>query len=492
MHLAKTIISVEEITKLIEREPLNLAFWKVLEGLTGASDALSKKSLALIIESIQAFNTSKNRPSFGLRQILFRLARSYNSPSLLRHAGLILQKEFNITHGQSLIEHADQLEGKPISTVERKESSGNASLGVVPNRVRGEIAKITFRKSGRCQLLRSNEAQKVVQQKAEAFDRRLTIPVDSETCMEQALQAMKERKTGTAFRLLSSLDGNAVSIDLLWAAWTDLGEIYYDLCLFQNAEECYRTALVLCPDLLISHFNYGTSLQMLGKEDQALEAYYRADSITPDHPKVWCNIGTVYFLQGDFLESENALRRSLNAKPDYARAWDNLACALGAQGRLTEAYWACCQALASKPNFKEAQLKMAILYCHQERWAEALPLLLESISHPSLHGYAYAYLSMTFAMIGNLLGAKQAISAAVGVDNEVLAASWSTLGQAYMDHDQFLESERAYQEAVRLNPQNGEHWIQLAMIIQRLGDRNKATQCFQKARELGARMADVA
>ena len=87
--------------KLIESDPLTPASWEaLLEKVRGQNDPLSTKSLEVIIEGLKRIEQvnaeAKKREAAPLQisslsQSMFtRLARAYNSPTLLKEVGLII------------------------------------------------------------------------------------------------------------------------------------------------------------------------------------------------------------------------------------------------------------------------------------------------------------------------------------------------------------------------------------------------------------------
>src|SRR5271154_3881547 len=93
-----------ENLRLIESNPLSPASWEELAGrVRGQNDPLSIKSLEVIIEGLKrieegnAEKKSKDQPPLkisALAQSMFsRLARAYNSPTLLKEIGLIYLRD---------------------------------------------------------------------------------------------------------------------------------------------------------------------------------------------------------------------------------------------------------------------------------------------------------------------------------------------------------------------------------------------------------------
>ncbi len=81
----------------------------------------------------------------------------------------------------------------------------------------------------------------------------------------------------------------------------------------------------------------GTTLDQLGRHDEARRYYDSALKISPDEPSVLSNLGISYVLSKDLPKAEEVLRRAYaNTKAD-ARVRQNLGLVVGLQGRFAEA-----------------------------------------------------------------------------------------------------------------------------------------------------------
>jgi Flp pilus assembly protein TadD len=81
----------------------------------------------------------------------------------------------------------------------------------------------------------------------------------------------------------------------------------------------------------------GTTLDKLGRHDEARRYYASALRLMPDEPSVLSNLGMSYVLTKELPKAEAALRRAYgNAKAD-GRIRQNLALVVGLQGRFDEA-----------------------------------------------------------------------------------------------------------------------------------------------------------
>ena len=81
----------------------------------------------------------------------------------------------------------------------------------------------------------------------------------------------------------------------------------------------------------------GTTLDQLGRHDEARRYYASALKIVPDEPQVLSNIGLSYLLSKDLPLAEETLRKARERAPADMRVRTNLAVVVGLQGRQSEA-----------------------------------------------------------------------------------------------------------------------------------------------------------
>jgi Flp pilus assembly protein TadD len=81
----------------------------------------------------------------------------------------------------------------------------------------------------------------------------------------------------------------------------------------------------------------GTTLDKLGRHDEARRYYLSALRIVPDEPSVLSNLGLSYMLTRELPKAEETLRRAYASSQADARVRQNLALVVGLQGRFAEA-----------------------------------------------------------------------------------------------------------------------------------------------------------
>jgi Flp pilus assembly protein TadD len=81
----------------------------------------------------------------------------------------------------------------------------------------------------------------------------------------------------------------------------------------------------------------GTTLDKLGKHEEARRYYAGALKIVPDEPSVLSNLGLSYMLTRELPKAEETLRRAYAGSRADPRVRQNLALVVGLQGRFSEA-----------------------------------------------------------------------------------------------------------------------------------------------------------
>lgn len=81
----------------------------------------------------------------------------------------------------------------------------------------------------------------------------------------------------------------------------------------------------------------GTTLDQMGRHEEARRYYAGALKISPGEPSVLSNLGLSYVLSKDLPKAEDALRRAYDSGRADQRVRQNLALVVGLQGRFSEA-----------------------------------------------------------------------------------------------------------------------------------------------------------
>jgi tetratricopeptide (TPR) repeat protein len=178
----------------------------------------------------------------------------------------------------------------------------------------------------------------------------------------------------------------------------------------------------------------------------------------------WALTGSSLVTERNLPQAEAAYRKAIALDASSGLAWDGLGLTLYNAGRLTEAREAMTRALAIDRDNARAIYHLALL---DER---------EGRVKAAADGYARARTLSPF-------------------DAEItanLAAAWRRLATEMGMSGRSREALDLMQRVVELTPDNGDAWIDVAMLSMDLGDRNGAANALDRARKAGADAGRIA
>jgi Flp pilus assembly protein TadD len=136
------------------------------------------------------------------------------------------------------------------------------------------------------------------------------------------------------------------------------------------AENAFRKAIQLAPDLAEAHANLGLLLDQQGHYNKAESFYRRAIELMPGQMQIHLNFGAMLVKQKRFSEAEAAYREALALDPQYPGTWSNLGVLLACMKREVEAEKCYRSAMALSPGHCNALFNLAYLLLRQGRYEE--------------------------------------------------------------------------------------------------------------------------
>jgi tetratricopeptide (TPR) repeat protein len=501
--------------ELIQASPLSVESWEqLLARVRGQSDSLSVRTLEVILDGLREIGMmsgSATPPHLSppAINIFTRLAKAYNSPTLLKEAGLIYLRDFQLPDvAQRHFERALRLGGpekelRPlteaaavaIQTKQTRQSDLEQGYsGITVTQPMKTPAPNGISHTGRLLLpaLAQTAAFRLVQSEPpREDDADKLLPATTQECVEEARRAIVHHRFRRAEILLEKADVDPLDKQEMWQAWTDLGQACYVAGVIAQVQTAFLKALKYGPKDMASHFNVALGLHLNEKYEEALAAYLKANQIEPKHPKVWCNLGVLYFQMQQYTLAESALRYATLASPDYARAWDNLAAALGAQDKLDEALTACQQAIELRPDYPEAHFKMGVIHFSRNEFDDSRRELQRAALLPHLAAFSDCLQAMIHARLEQTEAAEAAVLRAVRTDSkcDLLWMAWNDLGLAHYAEGNFEAAATAYGEATMIKPDEAEAWFNLGVSFHRTGDLKEARDAYQQAVDLRESMS---
>ena len=133
-----------------------------------------------------------------------------------------------------------------------------------------------------------------------------------------------------------------------------LGSTLQQLGRLEQAEASYKRAIALRPNLAAAHYFLGTTLHDLGKLDEAEASYRNSIAHNPNVPGAYISLGILLRNTGRSEEAEPIYRKAIALQPDLAEAHYNFGLTLQDLGRLDDAEASYRTAIALRPKFAEA------------------------------------------------------------------------------------------------------------------------------------------
>ena len=503
---------------LIESSPLSTASWMALANKARSqNDPLSVKSLEVIIGGLKRIEERQEKEGkvqalSTLSQSMFvRLARAYNSPTLLKEVGLIYLRDLGMPDTalehfeRSLLLGGPEKELRPLTEAaavarQRQIAKENGELpqltGIASAHHSNPVATTIIRRTGKMLLpagFKQTNLIPFVGSEEALGDAEPALPAGTVECLAEAEAAIEKSALRRAEALLRKANEKPGDPHAMWQAWTNLGQAYYENAAYPEVETAFSEALKFQPDELAAHFNAALGYHLNQKFEEAIAEYSRANELQEKHPKVLCNLGVLYFQLDAYAEAEKALGYAVEADPDYARAWDNLAASLGAQDKFDEAIAACGRAIALRPEYPESHFKLGIIHFSRNELVKAIIEFQRAAVLPALTGYCDVFSAMGYARLEQTEAAEAAARSAQQTDPkcELLWMAWNDLGLAWFTEKNFGRSAAAYAEATQLKPDESGAWFNLGVSYHQSGDLKAARESYQKAVDLNGSLAEA-
>lgn len=218
-------------------------------------------------------------------------------------------------------------------------------------------------------------------------------------------------------------------------------------------------------------FTLGVAYDYTAKFADALEAYAKAEALSPGDPAVKNNIGRIKFKQGEKDPSGQK----------YLEAEQNLQAALKLD-----------------PNFDDARVNLALVYTAQSKWDDAigqwkvyLDNLRATMQKPGLTAAdktdlkkkaqsARGALAENYLKAGDYANAVKEYKSLL-VDTPDNLDAMSNLGLALYHTKDYPQAISTYREVIKRDPKNAIAYNNLGVVLEASGKRSDAVDSYRKA-----------
>lgn len=198
---------------------------------------------------------------------------------------------------------------------------------------------------------------------------------------------------------------------------------------------------------------------------EALQLAYELLSLRQEDAEIWTVVGQTEQLAGTTAKAEEAYRKALSFNPWQMTAYQGLISIAEQRDdrSMVTRLWQSLSAL--NPDAPAIQFKLAEAYIREGRPARAYSLL-EKLTVPDVQkADADFWKGQTLIALGRPLDAIQAFEKSLQGNSTAKAWIYAALGNCYFQLQRFPESIQAYQEAIRLEPDNSGWQYGLALSL---------------------------
>ena len=262
--------------------------------------------------------------------------------------------------------------------------------------------------------------------------------------------------------------------------WNILGASQKGLGKSYDALKAFKKVISLSPNNPDGFSNLGVTLQEQGKLDEAIEAFNKALSIKPDYAEVYYNMGIALQDHGNLQEAIDAYKKTLSIKPDYAQAHNNIGNVLLEQRKFKESIEAYKKALTLNPNYAQAQLNMGNAQKGQRNFQEAIEAYNNAIIIKPDCAEAYFNIGIVLQEQEKLEKASEAYKNALSHKPDY-AQAHNNIGNVLRKLGRLEEAIEAYKNALSLMPDYAEAFNNMGITLYELGKLGEAIEAYNNA-----------
>ena len=274
-----------------------------------------------------------------------------------------------------------------------------------------------------------------------------------------------------------------------------LGNIYSDQQRWEEAENAYRAALQLEPSSAMTHvalsYVLTQPLPVANLSDRYAEAEKlarRASELSPRSEVAFDQLGIAMEARGQIgPETENAYRKAVQLDPTFAPAYAHLGRVLRRRGMNDGSKDAFRQAVERSTDVGTTVIVAEVMQSEQ-RYAESIPLLKQVLEADPRNPSALLMLGHALTVTAQYKDAESALQKALGVSSNGYRAN-TLLASLYMRQGAYELAENALLQAVRWAPmyenrQLAQQFVMLGQGYSKAGKSQQSQRAYAQAAKL--------
>ncbi len=248
-----------------------------------------------------------------------------------------------------------------------------------------------------------------------------------------------------------------------------------------DAEQPFRTAIRLQPDLADAHSGLGATLAVTRHLDAALPELVQAIKIDPDDPDPYNNECAIFLMKRDYVDATPLCKHAVDLlKRPSSDTHSNYCAALSGNGDYTAATDECHLALEQNPNSAAAHFNLGVILDNTGRPDEAYTEYQKSIQFDDKFPQVYDQLGKQLEEKSSYDEAETQFRKSIQLDPD-FADTHFDLARLYEKKKQQDDAVKEYLAAINCDPKSYGAHLNVGLIYQMRGQFDNAIQHYRAA-----------
>ncbi len=215
------------------------------------------------------------------------------------------------------------------------------------------------------------------------------------------------------------------------------------------------------------YFDLGDYYWFLEDYSQAEEMFKKALEFYPNKDEIYFALGQCYYEQNKISEGEEMLKKSIQAKPGFTGRYIELALHYQTQKRYAEAEEYLQRCISLDPQKEQGYIYLGWAYSEQGKIDKAEAMFKKALEL-SRSDEGYNELGNFYSLIKDYKNAEKAFNEAMRLYPSFVQ-SYINLGWLYYEQGNFVGSEQLFKRAIEISPKDDNGYVELMRFYQQQG-----------------------
>ncbi len=253
---------------------------------------------------------------------------------------------------------------------------------------------------------------------------------------------------------------------------------------YEEAIECFDTAIEIDPRYADAWYSKGVVLANLERYEEAIKCFDKAIEIDPTkNASAWSNKGLVLGKLERYEEAMICCDKAIEIDPRHADAWYHKGVALGELERYEEAIECFDTAIEINPRYADAWYNKGVALGNFEIYEEAIKCFDTAIEIDPRHADAWYFKGLVLTNLERYEEAIECFDTAIEI-NPRYADAWYYKGVVLGNFEIYEEAIKCFDKAIEIDSNNANAWGNKGYALAGLGKHEEAIECYDTALEV--------